>query len=151
MRQSVANYFVDPSGVSKSPKAAGGIMQNPAPGSIPEEHAVRSGGGIRSPSGEKTPSPATAAVAEWIRSDPTRFRHWCAQAKRCREEAKALATASNQSRTPEKIATQQLSQLLASELDGNIPKDLASVYHRMLIESLKGVNWEQVAEDIMAA
>lgn len=147
VRQSVANYFVDPSGVSKAPKS-GGTMESPSPGPIPEQEKVTSGVGTRAPGGE-TPSPATAAVIGWIRSDSARFQSWRGQAQRCLEEATAVKDAANQNLSPDKLATRQLSQLLSTELNKNVPKDLPEVYQRLLIGSFKEVNWEQVAEDII--
>jgi flagellar motor protein MotB len=146
VRQSVANYFVDPSGVSKSPKSAG-VMQNPSPGAVPNQAQVTTGQGTRTPGG-KTPNPATAAVLSWIRESPNRLQHWKTQAQRCRMEAAAQKVA-NQAKSPEEIATHQLAQMLSSELVAGLPPQTPEVYKRMVLESLKEVNWTQVAEDII--
>jgi chemotaxis protein MotB len=146
VRQSVANYFVDPSGVSKSPKAAG-VMQSPSPGSVPSESQVQGGQGSRTPGGQ-TPSPSTAAVITWIRESPNRLQHWKAQAQRCREAAAAQKVA-NQAKSPEEVATDQLAQMLSSELVSGIPAQTPEVYKRMVLESLKEVNWNQVAGEIL--
>jgi chemotaxis protein MotB len=146
IRQSVANYFIDPSGVSKAPKS-GGLEENPSPGSVPQESKVSSGQGTRAPGGE-TPSPPTAAVISWIRGDTKRMEYWKAQATRCREAA-AAQKATNQTKTPDELATQQLSQLLSTEIAGGIPKDMPEVYKNLLFGSFKDINWNQVAEDVM--
>ena len=149
VRQSVANYFVDPSGVNKRPVAAGAVMNEPIAGPVPKTAAVNHAGGTKAPGGDE-PSPATAAVINWVRGDPNRFRHWRGQAQRCREEV-AAQNAVNQPLTPETLATRQLSQLLSTEVAKGIPKDTPDVYRDLLFGSFKEVNWEQVAEDIMRA
>ena len=146
VRQSVANYFVDPSGVSKAPKA-GGIHESPSPGPVAAESKVNSGQGLRTPGGE-TPSPATASVVSWIRSDTKRMSYWKQQATRCRESA-ASKDVKNQTKTPEEVATQQLSTLLATEIQAGIPKEMPDVYKDLLFGSFKEINWNQVAEDVM--
>lgn len=148
VRQSVANYFVDPSGVSKAPKS-GGLMEDPSPGSVPNKEKVSGGAGTRTPTNDAPPSPATSAVIEWVRSDTARFQYWRGQAARCRQDANTLKDAANQSSTPDQIAARTLGQLLSSELTGSVPKELPDVYHRLLKGSFGEVNWEQVALDIM--
>jgi flagellar motor protein MotB len=148
VRQSVANYFVDPSGVNKRPATAGAVMPEPISGPVPKDAAVNTGAGTRAPGGD-TPSPATRAVLEWIRSDPKRVQHWKAQAQRCREEIAAAQKAVNQTKTPEELVTQQLAQLLSAEVAGGLPKDVPNVYKDLIFVSVKDVNWEQVAEDIL--
>jgi chemotaxis protein MotB len=151
VRQSVANYFVDPSGASKAPKS-GGVMESPSPGSVPEQSKVRSGQGTREPTASDTPpSPATAAVINWIRSDTARFQHWRGQAQQCREAVAALKTVVNQSKTPDEQITEQLAQRLAAEVVKGIPKDPPDVYKDLLFGSFKEVNWKQVAGDLLGA
>ncbi len=146
VRQSVANYFVDPSGVSKAPKA-GGIHESPTPGPVPSDVKVTAGMGTREPSGG-TPSPATASVLSWIRSDTKRMTYWKQQAARCRQDATAK-NATNQTKTPEEVATQQLATLLATEIQAGIPKEMPDVYKDLLFGSFKEINWNQVAADVM--
>jgi chemotaxis protein MotB len=150
VRQSVANYFVDPSGVSKKPANAGAVMQTTAPGSVPKEAGVGSTTGSKAPANGE-PSPATAAVMNWIRSDPNRLRYWKGQAQRCREAVDLAQKAVNQPRTPDELVNQQLAQLLSTEVAKGIPKDTPDVYRDLLFGSFKEVNWEQVAEDIARA
>ena len=146
VRQSVANYFVDPSGVSKTPKA-GGVMMEVAPGQVPKESNPGSQG-TRAPGGDK-PSPSTAAVMRWVRSDPKRMQYWKEQAQRCRESIAAQQKAANQSKTPDELLKQELGQRLSAEVAEGIPKTAPDVYKDLIFASTKDVNWEQVAEDIL--
>lgn len=150
VRQSVANYFVDPSGVNKRPVTAGAVLTQTVSGPVPDRAAVNSGAGSKAPGGN-TPSPATAAVMSWIRSDAKRLRYWKDQAQRCREENAAAQKAVNQTKTPEELVTQQLAQRLSAEISGNVPKNTPDVYKDLIFASVKEVNWEQVAEDILGA
>jgi flagellar motor protein MotB len=146
VRQSVANYFVDPSGVSKTPKS-GGIMQDVSPGPVPKNAAVNGGQGTRNPSGQQ-PNPATAAVLEWIRENPNRLQYWKGQAQRCRELA-AAQNLVNQSKTPEEIASDQLAQMLSSALAEGLPPQTPEVYKKIVLDSFRGIDWNQVAAEIL--
>jgi flagellar motor protein MotB len=148
VRQSVANYFVDPSGVNKRPVAQGAVMNQTVSGPVPKEASVNHSGGSKAPAAGE-PSPATAAVINWLRADAKRFEYWRAQAQRCREEVAAAQKAVNQDKTPEQLATRRLAQLLSAELVKGIPKETPDVYKDLLFGSFKEVNWEQVAEEIM--
>src|ERR1700754_3241652 len=66
VRQSVANYFVDPSGVNKKPVAAGAVLTDPVAGSVPKEAGVGFTTGTKAPAAGQ-PSPSTASVINWIR------------------------------------------------------------------------------------
>jgi chemotaxis protein MotB len=147
VRQSVANYFVDPSGVSKSPKQSGGVMMEVSPGNVPKESNPGSQG-TRAPGGN-TPSPHTAAVMRWVRSDPKRMQYWREQAQRCREAVAVQQKAVNQSKTPDELVKQALGQQLSAEIAEGIPKTAPDVYKDLIFASTKDVNWEQVAEDIL--
>jgi flagellar motor protein MotB len=150
VRQSVANYFVDPSGVSKRPAHQGAVMNETVAGPVPKEAAVNHGVGSRAPANGE-PSPATGAVISWVRADAGRLQYWRGQAQRCRQQVAEQQGAGNQSQTPEQLATRQLSQLLSTELAKGVPKDTPEVYRDLLFGSFKEVNWEQVAEEIMRA
>jgi flagellar motor protein MotB len=146
VRQSVANYFVDPSGVSKAQKS-GGMMPDPSPGAVPKRDAVTGGQGTRQPAG-KEPNRATAAVLSWIKETPDRHQHWKEQALAARAEA-ARQNVGNQAKSPDEIANDTLAHMLSSELADGLPPQLPEVYKRIVIESLSGVDWSQVAGDIL--
>ncbi|HEY1190673.1 MAG TPA: flagellar motor protein MotB [Gemmata sp.] len=147
VRQSVANYFVDPAGVSKKPANEGAVLDAPVSGPVAEQSKVEGGRGTRVPS-SGVPSPNTAAIMNWIKSDPKRNQYWKAEAQRFREAA-AGRKAINETRTPEQIEIAQLSQLLRTDVAGQIPKDTPDVYKDLLFGSFKEVNWNQVAEAIL--
>ncbi|QEG29988.1 Motility protein B [Gemmata obscuriglobus] len=147
VRQSVANYFIDPAGVSKKPVSDGAVLETPSSGPVAGQLQVAGGRGTRVPSGG-VPSPSTAAILNWINADAARSRHWKGEAQRVREAA-AAQKAVNESRTPEEVEIAQLSQLLASDLAGTVPKDMPEVYKDLLFSAFKEVNWEQVAGTLL--
>ncbi|MBP3960891.1 hypothetical protein J8F10_37190 [Gemmata sp. G18] len=148
VRQSVANYFVDPSGVSKKPANAGAVLDSPVSGPVPENVKVEGGRGSRSPGGD-VPSPSTAAVINWIKGDPKRYQHWKSEAQRCRVAANSQK-AVNQTQSPEEVASNQLTSLLSTEVAGSIPKDTPDVYKDLLFGSFKEINWKQAAEVLLS-
>lgn len=146
VRQSVANYFVDPSGVAKRPKGDG-MLEDPSPGPVPNESKVSSSGGTRAPANGPA-SPSTRAVMQWIIADEKRAAHW----KQKAQQAKAAAAANpaqNDNMTPDQRAAQNLKTELHNVLTGNIPDGTPDVYRDLIFGSFKEVNWEQVAEHIM--
>lgn len=147
IRQSVANYFIDPSGVAKKPVQTGAVFEAMAHGGLPKAESVQNGQGVRifTPPGEQ--SPQTKAVAEWILGDDQRREYWRAQARRCRELVAARNLA-NQTSTPEELATRELAQILRAELTAGIQKQ-PQVYQDLIIGSLNDVNWNQIAEHLM--
>jgi flagellar motor protein MotB len=147
VRQSVANYFVDPSGVSKTPKS-GGVMMEVSPGQVPK-HSDPGTQGTRSPGGD-VPSPSTAAVMRWVSGDAKRMQYWKDQAQRCRESIAAQQKAANQNKTPEELLKKELSMRLSAEIAEGIPKDAPAVYKDLIFASTKEVNWEQVADYILS-
>ncbi len=147
VRQSVANYFVDPNGVSKKPANAGAVLDSPVSGPAPENVKVDGGPGTRQPGGD-TPSPSTSAVINYIKGDPKRFQYWKAEAQRCRETAN-VQKAINQTRSPDEMAAAQLTTLIAAEVTGGIPKNTPDVYKDLLFGSFKEINWNQVARMLL--
>src|SRR6478735_3895075 len=76
IRQSVANYFVDPSGVSKKPVQTGALFDAMSHGGLPKADAVQNGQGVKTLTPPGEPSPATRAVANWILGDEKRREYW---------------------------------------------------------------------------
>ena len=147
VRQSVANYFVDPSGVNKRPVKEGAVLDATVAGPVPEATRTNTRPGVQTPASGKE-SPGTAAVLNWV-NDPRVADRWKAEARRCREEA-AAGKPVNETRTPDEIAAAQLAQLLSAELAGSVPKDAPDVHKDLLYGAFKEVNWDQVARSLLS-
>ncbi len=149
VRQSVANYFVDPNGVSKKATSEGAIMEAPSSGPVMGDTKVDGGRGTRQTTSDGKPSPSTATVMNWVRADAKRYQHWKAEAQRCRETAH-VQKAVNQTRTPEEVAVRQLTLLLKNEVGNGVPNDTPDVYKDLLFGTFKEINWDQVAQELLA-
>jgi len=148
VRQSVANYFIDPSGVPKSPKSTGSITDAPDPGSVPAPSGSTRGPGVR-PIANGPPSPSTKAVIDWIDTDEKRTAYWKQKAAQARASANTKQ-AQNDNLNPDERARQNLSTQLRSVLVENVPNSVPDVYRDLIFGSFKEVNWEQVAEHIFS-
>jgi chemotaxis protein MotB len=145
VRQSVANYFVDPSGVPKSPKSTGAITQDPNVGSVPKEGALGNSQGTRA-AAHGPPSPTTKAVMNWLTSDPKRMAQWKRRADECLAEADAEPSTSNQK--PIDRAAQKLATKLRAEFTANLPSNATEVFRDLIFSALNEVNWTQAADHV---
>ncbi len=148
-KQSVANYFIDPSGTSKKPKDRGALLDAKTHGAVPSEADVAMGRGRSEPSLDKQRSSETRIVNKWLFADPKRDEYWRQQAARKRQEAEQ----SKEVRDGVKSGHDQAAFLLGLQMRDELTKgagDKSSELHReMLAHSLNGVNWTQVAEDVL--
>ncbi len=145
VRQSVANYFVDPSGVPKSPKSTGAITQDPNVGSVPKEGALGNSQGTRA-AAHGPPSPTTKAVMNWLMSDPKRLAQWKRRADECKAEA--LAEPGDSARSPDDRAAQKLGIKLRAEVTKDMPSNANDVFRDLIMSALNEVNWNQVADHV---
>jgi chemotaxis protein MotB len=144
-RQSVANYFVDPSGSAKKPVETGAVMDATRYGNTPSQGGAQMNMGRQSYDNPNEPSPTTKAVALWIREDAKRFKYWREQAQRCRAGAESRSKL-----TPEEVASQELTKQLDVEIRGDVESNVKEgVYRDLVFGSLKDVNWKQIADDLL--
>lgn len=147
IRQSVANYFVDPSGVAKKPVQTGAVLDAITYGSVSKQDALAMGQGTKTFANSE-PSPGTRAIINWINADEKRQNFWRDKAQECRKRAQELKV-SDSGKNPEEIAAQELAALLRSELTAGIPPQTAEIYKDLLFVSINDVNWNQLAEHLM--
>ncbi|MDW8242227.1 MAG: flagellar motor protein MotB [Thermogemmata sp.] len=151
VRQSVANYFIDPSGVSKHAVQSGAAMTIPTYGSIPEEKTLQMDQGRHQYTPHDQMSPATKAIIVWIQGDEKRYRYWKTQAQKAREAVAQAQVRTETPKSPEELAIQHLAQQLRAELTGDIPPETPEVYKNLVLHSFHEVNWTQIAEDLLRA
>jgi chemotaxis protein MotB len=148
-RQSVANYFVDPSGVAKKPARTGSTFDSLSTGSVPKAESAELGKGRDSPSGVESFSPATKLVMDWIVRDTKRLDTWKEKARACRSAAAAAPEVLNHTKPAEELAVTNLTVQLSAAFTTGSPAKANDVYQDLLYESLRDVNWKQVAEDLL--
>src|SRR5215469_5140080 len=66
VRQSVANYFVDPSGVSKKAVTSGAVMPSVSSGQMPSQESVDGSRGTKTLTNNDQHGAATRALSNWI-------------------------------------------------------------------------------------
>src|ERR1043166_6568576 len=80
VRESVANYFIDPTGASKKPGRSGAEFESPSKGPVPKQDEVALGRGRNSHSPQGENSPATKLVSDWLHNDEKASKYWLDQA-----------------------------------------------------------------------
>lgn len=148
VRQSVANYFIDPLGSGKMYKEQGSVLPDPTPGSVPKEAAPGTTQGQKA-AANGPPSPSTAAVMRWVDEDPQRLNRWLTKAKQCKARAAQQKDATSNV-SPDEAATRELENLLRAEIADGVPKDAPDVYKDLIFGSFKEVNWRQVADHLFS-
>ena len=148
VRQSVANYFVDPSGVAKKPVQTGAVLDSMTYGSTPKQDRVDMGQGTKTFSSAGEPSPGTKALSNWIHNDEKRLNYWREKAQQCRKTAKSL-NVSNPGKNPEELAAQELAQQLRTEVSAGVPPQTSEIYKDLLFVSINDINWSQLAEHLL--
>jgi flagellar motor protein MotB len=148
VRQSVANYFVDPSGVAKKPVQTGAVLDSMTYGSMTKQDSASMGQGTKAFTNPGEPSSGTKAVESWIHADENRLKYWRAKALECRKTAQAMRL-ENSTKSPEEIAAQDLASQLRAEISAAIPPQTPEVFKDLLFVSINDVNWAQLAEHLM--
>jgi flagellar motor protein MotB len=151
VRQSVANYFIDPSGVSKHAVQSGAAMTIPTYGTIPAEKTLQMDNGRHQYTPNDQMSSATKAIISWIQADEKRYRYWKVQAQKAREAIASASSSPEVAKSPEELAVQHLAQQLRAEFTGGIPPETPEVYKNLVLHSFHEVNWTQIAEDLLRA
>jgi flagellar motor protein MotB len=148
VRQSVANYFVDPSGVAKKPVQTGAVLDSMTYGSMPKQDSVAMGQGTKTfgPAGE--PNQGTVKMINWIDADEKRRGYWHEKAEQIRKKAQTTNGA-NSSTSTEAEAVQKLSQELRAEVTAGVPQQVSDIYKDLLYNSINDINWSQLADHIL--
>jgi flagellar motor protein MotB len=148
VRQSVAKYFMDPSGASNKSGRTGSVIENPRGGSVPNAESVALGQGRQSYTQNQN-SPATKAVNDWLRGDRKASDYWQRQAQECRKTARLSRDVLENLCTIDEAATFQLAKQLHDKLSRELPTGADGVYRDLLLGTLSEVNWTQLAKDLL--
>jgi flagellar motor protein MotB len=149
-RQSVANYFVDPSGVAKKPANPGATIDSMEKGAVPGQQDASFVSGRSSYDETRDPSKPTAKIANWLKSDEKRFQKWKEKARAIREAAATSPEIAEQGKTPGDIATKKLADALRVEFTAGFADQPDNVYRDLLFALIdRDVNWPQIAQDLL--
>ena len=148
-RQAVANYFVDPSGVSKRPAKTGAVYDATTGGAVPAGEKTATGKGRDSHTQATEGSWATKLVDEHIHTDPKQAGYWRDQAARARQQAADDPAVRSNSKPVEEVARTKLATQLRNEVATGIPNNAAGLYQDLLYGGMSEVNWGELAEDLL--
>ena len=148
-KQAVANYFIDPSGVSKRPASPGSVTPTPSHGAVPQQDAVAMGKGRSSLEQAAESSRVSKLVNDSLHADTRTREFWRNEAIRQREEAARSPDVMDQKKPVMEVATAALAKQLREELMRKIPPQAKGVYQDLLFSSFADVNWNQIAEDML--
>lgn len=149
IKQSVANYFVDPSGSSRKPVDPGSVMKGRVTGSVPQAESEKMGPGRHQSTEPGQRSPETVLVKTWINQDPKRKQQWSSLAQKAKDEAELMRDVQEGKTDRKKAAEAILANKLKLELTRNKPSSGNEVHKQLLEHSMNGVNYTQLAEDII--
>jgi flagellar motor protein MotB len=149
VKQAVANYFVDPSGMSKKPVKNGAVFDKLTGGAVPDAEKTATGRGRESYHSPNEGSWATKLVGEHLHGDPKVLQKWQAEAAKARQAAAQTPEVSSGQKTPDEVAVKGLSRQLRDQVMQNIPPQATGVYQDLLYGGVNEVNWTQLAEDLL--
>ncbi|MBX9581134.1 MAG: hypothetical protein K2X87_12565 [Gemmataceae bacterium] len=149
VRQSVANYFVDPDGVAKKPVRTGAVLDSIQYGSLPDQQKTATNRGRTTHTVPGEPSSPTRVVSNWVHADPQRLRAWHDRAHAAREAAAASPEVTGKGADPHEVAAKQLAAQLRAEVTAGAGGQPGGVYQDLLFGALWEVNWTEVAEDLL--
>ena len=147
-RQSVANYFIDPSGVDKKPVKQGAVIDTLHTGQVPDNQKIDGGKG-RNPHTSGEPSPPTKRVSDFVTKDPKRLSEWRDKAAAQRQVASRSREVLEGTMTASELAIIELAKTLRTEMTEDLAKTKDPLQQNLLYDSFNGVNWKQLAEDLI--
>jgi chemotaxis protein MotB len=151
VKQAVANYFVDPSGVSKKPAKTGAVFNNTVGGGVPEAEKTSMGRGRDTYTTPNEHSRSTKVVGEWMIGDAKAGAHWKSQAIAARKLATTHPDVVTKKQTVEDVATKMLARQMRDEVLKSIPQNATGLHQDLLYSGIVEVNWQQLAEDLVRA
>lgn len=149
VRQSVANYFVDPAGVAKTPVKTGAVLDAVQYGSLPDQQKTATNRGRTTHTVPGEPSSPTRVVSNWVHADPARLRLWHDRANAAREAAAKSPEVVNQGADPIPLAARQVAAQLRADVTAAAGGEAGGLYQDLLFGALWDVNWTEVAEDLL--
>jgi chemotaxis protein MotB len=150
VREAVANYFIDPSGLSRKPGDMGAMFNTNNLGSVPRKDSVDVATGRRTHSPPSEPSPPTKLLSDYLAGDEKANKYWRKQARAILAMAPSLPDVQDKLSTPEEAAAQELARQLREEFTKGVPQQNKGFYHELMSNALADVNWLEIAEDLLA-
>lgn len=148
-KQAVANYFIDPSGISKRPAMPGSVTPTPSHGAVPNQDSTAVGKGRQSFNEDGPSSRVTKMVNDNIHANAETLQYWRNEANKERAAAAKSPEVMDRKRPINEVAIASLAKRMRDEWSRKIPPQAKGVYQELLFSSLAEVNWAQLAEDLL--
>jgi flagellar motor protein MotB len=153
IKRAVADYFGDPvankRGISKTPEKAGSFFEAVTTGTMPQAESVALGRGRLSFTPAREKSRLTKLVSDWISTNKEAQPYWHAQAQRLQEWVRLSPNAEEDGRPAFKAATRELAKQFKEEITRDATREAKGIYQDLLFEAMAGVNWMEVAEELL--
>jgi len=148
-KQAVANYFIDPSGVSKKPSQAGAVFETQAHGSVPKDQSVEMGKGRLGHTTRDNFSPATRSVSDSVLKDDAQRKRWKSEGIKHLESANRSQDVKDKKIGPHALAAKTLAKQMQTDITKAVATDSKGLYQDLLYGSFAEVNWVEIAEDLL--
>ena len=148
-RQSVANYFVDPTGANKKPSKPAALFDGMSQGNVPEAEKASMGKGRNTHSDADQPGPSTRRVSDFLHADKKRLAEWRDKATKQKEVAGRSREVLDNTMNAKDLAVLELARQLRNDLTREVAPTKNSLHQDLLVDSFGEVNWKQVAEDLL--
>ena len=154
IKRAVSYYFKDPVGASESsgsskPTKTGALIETTPTGSVPKSESVSLGKGRKSYTSRGERSPSTKLIRDWLSNDKGAHDLWREQAQLELDLARQTKEGRDSPSFALEQAAKQLARKLRDEITRGIP-DSNPLYQDMLFEAIAGVNWAELAEDLVS-
>lgn len=154
VKESVAKYFIAPTGVdflgeSTRPMRAGGVFDSERAGPVPESVARAAGRNLGSLPYPDLGEPPTMVVGEWYLENPESAAEWFQTARAELAAAEKNPDVIEKVMTSQQAARRTLAEKMRSSLQKPAEQVKDPVLHDLLLSTLKGVDWELIADDCL--
>jgi len=151
VKQAVANYFVDPSGVARTPAKTGSTFDSMTYGAVAHQDKVAMANGR----GAYTVTPGEASkptkkVNDYFANDKAALAYWKEQAARQRDAAQLAPEVVEGKRTAREVSSHALANQMKSEMSQGVVKLKDPLHQDLVLGAINEVNWDELAEDMLA-
>ncbi|HVJ85339.1 MAG TPA: flagellar motor protein MotB [Caulifigura sp.] len=154
VKEAVARYFTDPVGFyqigsTKSPTQSGAMFDSEYHGQVPGRKYQVSGPGRGAHVNRGQGEVETAAVSEWIGSNPDQAAYWARQSQRQRDAARQSQMVKDKVITVEEATRIQLAKQIEREMLEQLPVEIDPLYRELVKTSMEYVDWREVADECL--
>ena len=154
VKDSVAQYFVDPvgfslSGSSSQPDSSGSLFESEFNGQVPGAKSRSSGKGRGSMRSRENSESETSIVADSIMEEPSEAHRWETEAKKQLESARNVPAVLEGTVSEREAAKLLLARKMREHVTAEAMSHTEGVYQDLVATSLNRVDFEELAEEVI--